>query len=200
MNQAAKQSSPYVVPKAQTPANKWSDALKKYTVTPELFPDEVLEYNDMYVIINDAYPKAKTHMLIMPTESIDSVWDLTSSHLNLLKSFKSKAEELTLKHKDIKAGFHAIPSMSHLHCHIISQDFDSPRLKTKHHYLSFTTDFWIPLQLVIDSVEEHGTFKHSLTKKDFEEMVKVPLVCHKCRKVQKNMPSLKQHLAKHLET
>lgn len=31
---------------------------------------------------------------------------------------------------------------SHLHMHVISQDFDSPCLKNKTHWNSFTTDFF----------------------------------------------------------
>lgn len=42
-----------------------------------------------------------------------------------------------------KIGYHAIPSLHPLHIHIISQDFDAPALKTKKHYLSFTTRFFL---------------------------------------------------------
>lgn len=32
---------------------------------------------------------------------------------------------------------------SHVHLHVISQDFDSPCLKNKKHWNSFTTDYFI---------------------------------------------------------
>lgn len=38
-----------------------------------------------------------------------------------------------------RCGYHAIPSLQPLHIHIISQDFDSPALKKKQHWNSFTT-------------------------------------------------------------
>lgn len=39
---------------------------------------------------------------------------------------------------------------SHVHLHVISQDFDSPCLKNKKHWNSFTTDYFI---------ESHGESK-----------------------------------------
>lgn len=35
---------------------------------------------------------------------------------------------------------------SHVHLHVISQDFDSPCLKNKKHWNSFTTDYFIESQ------------------------------------------------------
>ena len=40
-------------------------------------------------------------------------------------------------------GYHTIPSMLQLHLHVISCDFVSPCLKTKRHWNSFTTEFFI---------------------------------------------------------
>jgi aprataxin len=47
-------------------------------------------------------------------------------------------------------GFHAIPSLSCLHLHIISKDMQSPALKNKKHFLSFTSRFFIS----IDSIKK----------------------------------------------
>jgi aprataxin len=47
--------------------------------------------------------------------------------------------------KEIKMGFHAHPSMNHLHLHIISRDMHSPCMKHRKHYNSFNTDFFLPL-------------------------------------------------------
>lgn len=46
---------------------------------------------------------------------------------------------------DIRMGFHAHPSMNHLHLHIISRDMHSPWMKHRKHYNSFNTDFFLPL-------------------------------------------------------
>lgn len=44
---------------------------------------------------------------------------------------------------EFKIGFHAEPSMQQLHLHVISTDFDSTFLKTKKHWNSFNTIFFI---------------------------------------------------------
>ena len=48
--------------------------------------------------------------------------------------------------KDIMVGVHAVPSMSHLHVHILSRDMHSPALKHRKHYNSFNTPFFVPLE------------------------------------------------------
>lgn len=50
------------------------------------------------------------------------------------------------KPDDFEIGFHAQPSMRHLHMHVISTDFDSPTLKTQRHWNSFHTELFIPHQ------------------------------------------------------
>lgn len=45
--------------------------LKPYTTTPEKFPrDRVVYYNDQFVVINDLYPKARVHLLILPRDPV----------------------------------------------------------------------------------------------------------------------------------
>lgn len=46
---------------------------------------------------------------------------------------------------EIISGVHAVPSMSHLHIHIISRDRHSECLKHRKHYNSFATDFLVPI-------------------------------------------------------
>ncbi|KAL2920158.1 hypothetical protein HK105_200224 [Polyrhizophydium stewartii] len=55
-----------------------------------------------------------------------------------------------------KMGFHALPSMRQLHLHVISNDFISARLKTWHHYNSFATQFFRPLESVIEQLRTTG--------------------------------------------
>ncbi|KAF2190132.1 HIT-like protein [Zopfia rhizophila CBS 207.26] len=47
--------------------------------------------------------------------------------------------------KEVVAGVHAHPSMSHLHIHILSKDMYSACLKHKKHYNSFKTSFFVPI-------------------------------------------------------
>jgi aprataxin len=47
---------------------------------------------------------------------------------------------------EIMVGVHAVPSMSHLHIHVISVDRHSDSLKHRKHYNSFSTPFFVPLE------------------------------------------------------
>lgn len=48
--------------------------------------------------------------------------------------------------KEIIAGVHAVPSMNHLHIHILSRDRYSECVKHRKHYNSFATRFMVPLE------------------------------------------------------
>jgi aprataxin len=80
--------------------------------------------------------------------------------------------------------------------HIISQDFDSEALKTKKHWNSFTTKFFIDAEKFLAKLEDKGVIQFS--KEKYEEMLKGPLKCHKCAIELQNMPQLKTHIQKHL--
>ncbi len=60
---------------------------------------------------------------------------------------------------ELRFGFHAIPSMKQLHAHLISQDFDSEFLKTKKHWNSFNTDYFVPFGELMDIISEKGIFE-----------------------------------------
>jgi aprataxin len=64
------------------------------------------------------------------------------------------ANELLKESCSVKMGFHAIPSMTHLHMHIISQDFTNVKLKK--HYLSMTSPFFVTVNDVIHQLEQQG--------------------------------------------
>lgn len=77
-----------------------------------------------------------------------------------------------------RAGFHAIPSLNPLHLHFISQDFDSPFLKNKKHYLSFNTPFFLSLDYVIRQIEELGAVTME-AEDEYLQYLKGPLVSHR---------------------
>ena len=60
---------------------------------------------------------------------------------------------------EFQVGFHAIPSMNQVHMHIISRDFISSALKTKKHWNSFTTEFFLKPSFIIDQLETVGSVK-----------------------------------------
>ncbi|KHN94590.1 aprataxin-like protein [Metarhizium album ARSEF 1941] len=45
--------------------------------------------------------------------------------------------------REVKAGVHAVPSMAHLHVHVLSRDMHSGSMKHRKHYNSFNTPFLV---------------------------------------------------------
>ena len=80
----------------------------------------------------------------------------------------------------------------HLMPCLVLQDFDSPSLKTKRHYNSFATGFFLRLGSVRAALEAHGRCDVAS-----EELLSAELRCHRCGAPQRNMPALKAHLRTH---
>ncbi|XP_023668255.2 aprataxin [Paramormyrops kingsleyae] len=174
----------------------WSQGLKASMQDPKMqvYKDEKV------VVIKDKYPKARYHWLVLPWESISSLKAVRAEHCALLQHMQRVAERLvqqcaTAGKLQFRMGYHAIPSMSHVHLHVISQDFDSPCLKNKKHWNSFTTDYFIESQAVIEMLEKDG---HISVKDGAGELLKLPLRCHQCHKEMSTIPQLKEHLKSHL--
>ena len=96
-------------------------------------------------------------------------------------------------------GFHSIPSMKHLHLHVISKDYDSPCLKHKKHWNSFTTKFfldadWVLKQLeLLDTSQDGGGYlEYDLEEK--KALEKGPMKCPKCQISLSGMPAVKAHV------
>lgn len=186
--------SPEVTEKKQKTGH-WSSGLKASMHDPNL----VVESDDLIVIIKDKYPKAKKHFLILPKAEINTIKDLKKEHLSLLNHMHNKAEELISRsenEKNIRIGYHAVPSMRHLHLHVISQDFDSPCLKTKTHWNSFTTEYFIDSKEVIKQLEEKGHVK-LMDPKIAKDLLAQTLRCHVCKAEMKTIPKLKEHIKLH---
>ncbi|XP_066514783.1 aprataxin isoform X2 [Hoplias malabaricus] len=180
------------------PAGHWSQGLKVSMQDPKMqvYSDEKV------VVIKDKYPKAQYHWLVLPWVSISSLKALRSEHCELLKHMQKVGDRMIQQCPDaqklhFRLGYHAIPSMSHIHLHVISQDFDSPALKNKKHWNSFTTDYFIDSQDVIAMLEQDGRVS---VKEGTAELLKQPLRCHICCKEQATIPKLKEHLKSHLSS
>ncbi|XP_053559200.1 aprataxin isoform X2 [Bombina bombina] len=173
----------------------WSQGLKVSMQDPAM---QVYK-DDKVVVIKDKYPKARHHWLVLPWESISSLKVLSAEHLDLLQHMHQIGGKMTQEQSDLKGarfrlGYHAIPSMSHVHLHVISQDFDSPCLKNKKHWNSFTTDYFIESEDVIEMIKTKGKV---FVKDGMSELLKLPLQCHVCKQQQSTIPQLKEHLKKH---
>lgn len=110
-------------------------------------PKNIVQEDDTVVTITDKYPKANFHFLVLPKENISSLKSVTSKHKDLLKHMEKVGEKLAkedkYKGRTFRFGYHAEASMFRLHLHVISDDMDSKCLKTKKHWNSFTTSFFL---------------------------------------------------------
>ncbi|KAH3814565.1 hypothetical protein DPMN_143067 [Dreissena polymorpha] len=180
--------------KVQKFTGHWSQGLLTSMDDPEL----VVKSDDRAVIIKDKYPKAKHHFLVLPKETLPNLKSLKPEHVDLLEHLEKMARHLvdtTDKTLKFRYGYHAVPSMSHLHLHAISQDFDSPCLKTKKHWNSFTTEYFVDSKDVIERLKKHGKVEYDI--KENTALLNNDLRCHVCGSAQKNMPALKTHIKCH---
>lgn len=73
------------------------DGLGIYIEHPERHPQEVVEYDDDWVVLRDLYPKASVHLLLMPRDkSVTRVHplDALSTHSELLEKAKARVEHV----------------------------------------------------------------------------------------------------------
>lgn len=89
-----------------------------------------------------------------------------------------------------QTGVHSVPSMANLHIHVMTKDFNSPRLKNKKHYNSFTTGFFIDWdKLPLDRVPDIKATENMFLRES-------DLLCIYCGKNFSNKFSkLKEHLS-----
>ncbi|KAJ4764212.1 Transcription factor bHLH140 [Rhynchospora pubera] len=176
----------------------WALALYNTAMDPEKYKDGLLEIADDFIVLNDLYPKARKHVLVLSRlNGLDCLEDAKREHLPILKSMHSAGVKWVKKFLSedpsphFRLGYHSVPSMRQLHLHVISQDFDSPSLKNKKHWNSFNTAFFRDSVDVIDEIEEHGSAKLS-----GEKLLEMELRCHRCKSAHPNIPKLKSHIAK----
>lgn len=82
--------------------------------------------------------------------------------------------------------------MSHLHIHVLSRDMHSEPMKKKNHYLSFTTDFLIP-------IDAYPLDKDDF-RRDYRHFTVPDMICWRCGKNFGNkMTQMKGHLETEFE-
>lgn len=173
-------------------------ALYNIAMQPEKHNKQVLEASDDVVVLNDIYPKAKQHLLVLARiKGLDTLADARKEHLPLLMAMhevglrwvdKFVGEDASLV---FRLGYHSVPSMRRLHLHVISQDFDSKHLKHKKHWNSFTTAFFRDSVDVIEEINNQG----KATIQDEKRLMPMELRCHRCRSAHPNIPRLKSHIS-----
>jgi aprataxin len=98
---------------------------------------------------------------------------------------------------EFKLGYHIVPSLYPLHLHIITDDYNSPCLKTKSHWNSFVTDYFLPIDRLERWLFSGKKIIEFIDEPHSEELLKLPLKCHKCSTALPNFPQLKAHLLTH---
>lgn len=179
--------------------NHWSRGLIEAAKDPK-----IIKHEDSYTyVILDKYPKAKYHYLVVSKQNIPSIRHVTKSDIDLLKHMEKVAkgikEDLLASNPDynFKIGYHAQPSMARLHLHLISDDMNSPHLKNKKHWNSFTTNFFISSENIIESLVEKEVVSLP-SEKECKTFLTKDLRCNKCCYVPKNLSYLKKHILEHL--
>ncbi|KAL0291675.1 UNVERIFIED_CONTAM: Transcription factor [Sesamum calycinum] len=175
----------------------WAQALHDVAMHPNKHKSVVLEISDDVLVMNDAYPKAQRHLLVLArVDGLDSIADIRREHIPLLKTMHAVGLKWAVKFLNenkslsFRLGYHSVPSMRQLHLHVISQDFDSNHLKNKKHWNSFTTPFFLDSVDFIKELEDVGR----VTLKD-DKCLAMELRCHRCRSAHPNIPRLKAHIS-----
>lgn len=196
-------------------------ALQGYLDNPTL--GCVLHVDPDYLIVKDAYPKALRHYLVLPRDpAVTHVHPLIAladpafrakmeSAAEVAKDLMvqslvaeglmgpAKAAQSEFRQTFLRAGVHRVPSMANLHIHVLTQDFHLPRMKTRKHYLSFTTDFFVGLETFaraepLQSDSSAGTSEADCTGSDEADNGLSGYGLFVKRRVPPRGPSRQQHL------
>lgn len=202
--------------KIELPSNTaggWSGGLLQYLKDPTKHADVMITYTDEIVVIKDKWPKAKLHLLVMPRVALNNLSYLRREHIPLLQAMERLGKTLgdqwlakdgssavakvgqwpSAYTKRVAIGFHAIPSMTQVHMHVISDDFDSASLKTKKHWNSFLPPFFQAPAVLLQQLQDHNAVQFD--KATYEAYLEAPLKCHRCGSHLPNVPALKGHIS-----
>jgi len=176
-------------------------ALLRIVDAPDKHKNVILLQDAQCLVIYDGFPKAKYHLLVLPRQKIMSLTDLSREHVVTLRHLHRVALHVVRSIQQaadaglgFRVGFHSVPSLQLLHLHVISADFDSPSLKNKKHWNSFQPPFFLDSQHLIQIIQRDG--RVTVDKTETADWLKAPLKSHRTGEVFKNIPALKQHLAK----
>lgn len=217
--------------KKQTPASasasaskpfgggSWRDALSAMAADPATHAGgsgAVVFFDDELVVAKDAYPKSRTHLLVLArdTRLAEGPKALRSSDAPLVRRMMRAGLECARKlvgnasetaeddfddfvGKRFRCGFHASPSMRTAHMHVVSLDLRGSGMKTRRHWNSFATSFFKEAEETAIRLETEKK-KLDWDVVELERIVAMtPLRCHKCGDGPFNtMPKLFAHCDK----
>ena len=189
----------------------WLRALVDVASDPSGKPG-VLSHDDEIVVLRDAYPKARAHILVLARDPAlrDGPSSLRATHVPLVEKMLAAARSAMARalaetpapsdggapSRAVRFGFHAKPSMPQLHMHAVSQDLRGSSMKTRRHWNTFATDFFRDASEVLDELRARGAL--AWDEEEAESRVKMErLRCHACGDgPHATMPKLFEHLDK----
>lgn len=164
----------------------WKYALGQYIKSPDKFPKDVVLNTPDFVVIKDAFPKSYIHYLVLPksvkpdTHPLKAFEDddLYAKTLEMVEKVEKLAAVEFIKAKGyskeikIQSGIHSVPSMNHVHVHVMTTDLSSPRLKNRTHLNSFKTGFFVTFRDIpnekVANLDSWMAAKEALIKGDIE--------------------------------
>lgn len=187
----------------------WTEALLAYVQKPisEAAAAKILCQDAEFVFLPDAYPKGQHHFLVLAKNSPhSSILKMSGADLEFLKRMKAFAVDSCAKvlppsvfswlpiERIINFGFHALPSLQPLHMHCISKDFMGAGMKTKQHYNSFASSFFIHAASVLDELSRSGSISAlQMTPAHYTNLKNQKLKCVECGYEPANMAVLRTH-------
>ncbi|KPI89785.1 hypothetical protein ABL78_1048 [Leptomonas seymouri] len=174
--------------------------------TKQAAGSSLLYKDDTCIVVNDAFPKSMVHCLVMPLDlRLDSLDALTRKDVPLLEHMIHVGNEYVRFLKTTSptlyggrrfiSGFHALPSLPMLHLHVLSMDLDSVCLKSKKHYNSFATFFFLTGDRVVADVGRHGHITINQDVARLRQMEEQQMRCLWCGASLANMPAMKAHVS-----
>ncbi|KAH9079620.1 hypothetical protein EDB83DRAFT_2514134 [Lactarius deliciosus] len=192
--------------------------LRTYAKLPDSFitalpPTVYFSHTKQTLTISDAYPKALFHFLVLPRLSDDGERSSPSDLTDLRTLLRQRAfaeetlhvladeaarlrgvieEEMRARYGfawEVWAGFHAVPSMEHLHfaCHLVRLDRASAQDEE-------ALQLVLAARRVLRAARRGARVMRHLVPEDYEPRLKRVLECFRCGQPAKNMPALKKHL------
>ena len=183
----------------------WASGLCRLADVPQTAePGVVLSVTPLLVRARDKFPKARSHVLLISREAgLNTLAQLQPRHEALLLAMQTEAArhiaevrasgDASLAGTPFAVGFHAVPSMHRLHCHVISGDYTSDSLKNRKHWHSFTHPaFFLPLKIVLAQLRSSG--RVAVDTAAAEACLSAPMRCHRCGTSCPTIPALKKHI------
>ena len=125
----------------------WHNALRVYLQHPRPMSIQSSVYCEdrSYVVIYDAYPKSRCHLLLLAKShmpQLPSIAAITADTLYVLHDMQQRTEYIVAslmqqmqanssRRLEFWVGFHALPSLQPLHCHILTSDLSTVHMKHK---------------------------------------------------------------------